>query len=82
MLQGGNSYGQSSIDNIQPEEPRYPIRDIRRRGCGADRNKILFKLHLEFSDWDSLSIFLSHAALVGFMAGAAILIGLQSLKGC
>jgi low affinity sulfate transporter 2 len=25
--------------------------------------------------------FLSHAALVGFMAGAAIMIGLQQLKG-
>jgi len=25
--------------------------------------------------------FLSHAALVGFMAGAAIIIGLQQLKG-
>lgn len=36
MLQGGSSSGQSSIDNIQPEEPRYPIRDIRRRGCGTN----------------------------------------------
>ena len=36
MLLGGSSSMQSSIDNIQLEEPRYPFRDIRRRGCATD----------------------------------------------
>jgi len=36
ILQGGSSFVQSSIDNIQQEEPRYHVCDIRRRGCGTD----------------------------------------------
>ncbi|CAB4313836.1 unnamed protein product [Prunus armeniaca] len=41
-----------------------------------------FKLPVESSGWLGFLVdFLSHAAITGFMAGAAIIIDLQQLKG-
>ncbi|KAK4583984.1 hypothetical protein RGQ29_021921 [Quercus rubra] len=41
----------------------------------------IFHCHPDFTWLGFLVDFLSHAAIVGFMAGAAIIIGLQQLKG-